>query len=219
MVKNNILKVILEIAIILFIITFALEFIILFRPLYYFNITYMRMPQATGYSYSEIKQGFDELMDFLVFYKDFKMGIFVCDEAAKAHFYDCRNLFTLNFIVLFISIITIITIYLLQKKQIINITYKHFTVGMSSIFSFVFVAIISLIWSLIDFMSFFIFLHKIFFPGKSNFMFTYDDTIIYILPTELWINYGIALIIILLIFNIIIITHYIKVKKQNKLIK
>lgn len=216
MVKNNIYKIILEIAIIFFIITFSLELLILFRPFYYFNIEYMRIPQATNYTYSEIKQGFDELMDFLVYYKEFKMGIFVCSNEAKAHFYDCRNLFTLNFIVLMISIVCIVTIYILNKKHLINITYKHLSVGISSIFTFIIVGIISLIWSLIDFISFFVFLHKIFFPGKTNFMFTYDDTIIYILPTELWINYGILLITILLIFNIIIIIHFVNVQKKKK---
>lgn len=213
--KNIICKVLLEVAIVFFIVTFTLEFLILFRPLYYFNITYMRMPQATNYSYAEIKQGFDQLMDFLVFYKDFKMGIFVCSNDAKAHFYDCRNLFTLNFIVLIISTITLITLYVLNKKQIITIKYKRLSIGMSSVFSFLVVFIISIICSLINFTKFFIFLHSIFFPGKDNFMFTYDDTIIKILPEELWINYGIALIVILLIFNIAIIINFIKTKKKK----
>lgn len=213
--KNIVCKVLLELAILLFIVTFALEFLILFRPLYYFNITYMRMPPATNYSYTEIKQGFDELMDFLVFYKDFKMGIFVCSNDAKTHFYDCRNLFTLNFVVLILSTITLITLYILNKKNIIAIRYKRLSMGMSSIFVFLVVFVISIICSLINFTKFFIFLHSIFFPGKNNFMFTYDDTIIKILPEELWINYGIALIVILLIFNIAIIINFIKTKKKK----
>lgn len=214
--KNLLCKIILEIMIILFIITFILEFIILFRPFYYFNITFMGMPQVTRYSYDEIKQGFDELMDFLVWHKDFKMGIFHCTENAKAHFYDCQNLFTLNFVVLIISIISILIIYMLQKKNIIKISYNHFSIGMSSVFTFIIVGVICLIWAFINFYSFFVFLHAIFFPGKSNFYFTNEDTIINILPTELWMNYGFLLLTLLIIFNLIIIIHYIKKKKELK---
>ncbi len=212
--KNILFKIILEIMIILFIITFVLEFLILFRPFYYFNISFMRMPQATGYKYEDIKQGFDELMDFLVWHKEFKMGIFKCTENAKMHFYDCQKLFTLNFIVLIISAISILIIFLLQKKKIINITYHHFYIGMSSVFTFIIIGVISIIWALINFYSFFVFLHAIFFPGKTNFFFTNEDTIINILPTELWMNYGLLLLTLLIICNLIIIIIYIKQKKE-----
>ena len=71
---NNTLKIFLVFFIAVFIITFAISFTILFRPFYYQNIKWLELEKNTGYTYEEITEAYDDVMDFLLFNKEFKTG-------------------------------------------------------------------------------------------------------------------------------------------------
>ena len=54
----------------------------------------MELESETGYSHEVIKEAFDDVMDYLVFGDEFKTGQLEYSEEGKAHFEDCKKLFT-----------------------------------------------------------------------------------------------------------------------------
>ncbi len=216
-ILNNTLKGFLSFFIAIFIISFAIAFVILFRPYYYWNIKLLDLENKTGYTYEEITEAYDDVMDFLVFGDEFKTGDLRYSEEGKSHFEDCKNLFTFDFICLFISSAYIIAIFVLQKLKKINLEFKKFSPGIYSIIGTGAVFLVLGIWGCISFDSLFTVFHKVCFPGKDNWIFSaYDDQIINILPTELWINFCILIVIIIAIFISLIVFFEIKRKKNLK---
>lgn len=205
----------------IFMISFAIAFVILFRPYYYLNIKILELESETGYSHEVIKEAFDDVMDYLVFGDEFKTGQLEYSEEGKAHFEDCKKLFTFDFICLFISSSYLIVIFILQKLKKINLEYKKLSPGIYSIIWVGSAFLVLGIWGAVDFDSLFTAFHKVCFPGKDNWIFSPSkDQIINILPTELWINFCILIIFILLIFiaSFIIYEVYrrIEIKKSQE---
>lgn len=214
---NNTLKILQSFFLGIFMISFAIAFVILFRPYYYMNIDILELEEETGYSYEVIKEAYDDVMDFLVFGDEFKTGELKYSEEGKSHFEDCKKLFTFDFICLFISAAFLVIIFVLQKLKKIKLEYKKLSPG---IYSIIWVGVAFLIlgvWGIIDFDSLFTAFHKVCFPGKDNWLFSPSkDQIIRILPTQLWINFCILIVFILLIFIISFIVYEIYRRKNLK---
>ena len=106
----------------LFIISFSFAFIILFRPFYYYHIDHLNLVEKTGYSYETIKEAYDDVIDYIVYDKDFSMGELYYSASGKSHFKDCKKLFIIDFIILWIS-----TIIIIFKKLFFNNikVFKH----------------------------------------------------------------------------------------------
>lgn len=214
---NNTLKVLQSFFLGIFMISFAIAFVILFRPYYYMNIGILELEEETGYSYEVIKEAYDDVMDFLVFGDEFKTGELKYSEEGKSHFEDCKKLFTFDFICLFISSAFLITIFVLQKLKKIKLEYKKLSPGIYSIIWVGTAFFILGIWGIIDFNSLFTAFHKVCFPGKDNWMFSPSkDQIIRILPTQLWMNFCILIVFILLVFIISFIVYEIYRRKKLK---
>lgn len=201
----------------IFIVSFAIAFVILFRPYYYLNIHLLNLEQSTGFSYETIVEAYDDVMDYLVFGEEFKTGQLPYSEEGKSHFEDCKKLFTFDFICVFVSFAYILTIFILQKKKVIHLEFKKFSPGIYSIIGTGAIFLILGIWGCINFNSLFTVFHKVCFPGKDNWVFNwYDDQIIRILPLQLWINFCILIVAIILIFTISIICYEVKRSKKRK---
>lgn len=214
---NNTLKILQSFFLGIFMISFAIAFVILFRPYYYMNIGILELEEETGYSYEVIKEAYDDVMDFLVFGDEFKTGELKYSEEGKSHFEDCKKLFTFDFICLFISPAFLITIFILQKLKKIKLEYKKLSPGIYSIIWVGIAFLILGIWGIIDFNSLFTAFHKVCFPGKDNWLFSPSkDQIIRILPTQLWMNFCILIVFILLVFIISFIVYEIYRRKKLK---
>ena len=74
----------------LFIISLSLSLVILFRPFYYFHINYLNLEQY-GYTYNEIKKSYDDVMDYLVLNKEFKI-IIASNSSKKRVLTFCQNI-------------------------------------------------------------------------------------------------------------------------------
>ncbi len=216
MMLNNTLKVFLSFFTSIFIISFSIAFVILFRPYYYLNIKLLDLEKETGYTYEEIQEAYDDVMDYLVFGEEFKTGSLSYTESGKDHFADCRKLFTFDFICVFVSFAYVLTIFILQKKKIINLEFQKLSPGIYSIISTGAVFFVLLVWGIIDFDSLFTVFHLVCFPGKDNWIFSQADEIINILPTELWINFCILIVLIITLFIVLIILYEIKMRKKRK---
>ena len=219
--KNKILTAILGIFIALFIITFSIGLPIYFRPFYYMQIESLGIPDMCGESYETIKDAYDEVLDYLTLPgKEFGAGVFKYSEEGKSHFVDCKVLFDLNASVLIISIAAIVTLLILAKKKIFNIC-KPFGLSLlfsSGAFTLGFFALIGGLVA-IDFSAAFTVFHKIFFPGKSNWLFDwYEDQVIRILPQEFFMNCAILIFssIVILCIGAIVYSIVVKILEKNK---
>ncbi len=200
-ILNSTLKGLYSFFLAIFMISFAIAFVILFRPYYYLNIHLLQLEEKTGYTYDEIVEAYDDVMDYLVFGEEFKTGSLKYSEDGKSHFEDCKWLFTFDFICLFISGAYILIISLLQKFNKLKLEFKKFSPGIYSIIGTGSIFLILGIWGCLDFNSLFTVFHKVCFPGKDNWYFSpSQDQIINILPTELWINFCLLIVFIILLF-------------------
>ena len=198
----------------LFIISFSITFVLLFRPFYYYHINYLNIEETSGYDYDTIKESYDDVIDYLVLDKPFKTGTLNYSEDGYDHFKDCKVLFRINFIILGITSI----ILLLKKMYFNNIKLFKYNIGFWSgclnIFIFLTLFIIS---NIVGFDKCFEIFHNIFFLGKDNWLLSSKtDEIIKILPQKFFMN---STIFVILIIGIISITIIVKELYQHKRIK
>ncbi len=219
-ILNKTLKIFQSFFLAIFMITFAIGVTILFRPYYYLNITLLELDINGDCTYEEAKEAYNDLLDYLVFNEEFKVGIFEYSEEGKSHFEDCKRLFKFNFICLGISFLYLAVIFILQKLNKIKLEYKYFSPGIYSIIGVGIIFLILSIWGIIDFYSLFETFHAIAFPGKSNWLFfPSTDPVIKILPEKLWVNYCIFIVFIIIIFIVTFIIIEIKRRKNINKIK
>lgn len=185
------------------------------------------LPTST-YSYIEVKEAYDAIMDSMVFLTPFSEGVLPYSESAKEHFLDCQKLFLLNNIVFLISLVIFIVFSILKYRNIFkNISFKG--ISFKSIFSFLVLAflLVLVIYCFIDEDAAFTFFHSILFPGKTNWIFSpFLDPIINYFTMDFFLFCGGSIFIIfvgLLLINLIKeIIFYKRSKKEeniNKLAK
>ncbi len=196
---------------VLFIISLAISFTTLFKPFYYWHINSLNLVEKSGFTYNEIKEAYDDIIDYTVFYQKFSTGNMKYSSDGMDHFKDCRILFTINFIVLGISGVILI----LKKKYFNDIKlFKHSIGFWSSIVILLFFSIITIITLIIGFDKLFDIFHNIFFLGKPNWLFdSSKDEIIKVLPQRYFMN---CAILILLIISVISISLIVKdIRRKN----
>ena len=207
--KNNIFSVIFAVALVVFIITVSIALPIYTRDFYYIQVKALDLPEKTGYTYEEIIEAYDETLDYLTIDgKEFGTGVLRYSEEGKSHFEDCRGLFDLNKYAMIYSLLTIIMLSFINKIGLISLARPcglrlSFWSSVSTLGVFGALALVCAG----NFSAAFTVFHKIFFPGKSNWMFNpYEDEIINILPQQFFMACAIlicASIIILSIFFIV----------------
>ncbi len=218
--KNKILTGVFGFALAILIITFSIGLPIYFRPFYYWQIDALGIEEYSGFDRETIVEAFDDVMDYLTIPgNEFGTGELKYSEEGKSHFVDCKGLFDLNIIAFLISLATVVTLIILERKKIFTMCKPFgFNVMFSTgAFTLGFFALIGAIVS-IDFSTAFTVFHTIFFPGKSNWLFDwFEDQIIRILPQEFFMNCAILIFssIILLCVGAIVASIVIK-KKENK---
>ena len=107
-VLKNLAKILLVINTSFFIVSLSISFVILFRPFYYYQIKTLNIEETTGYSYEDIKEAYDDVINYTTLNKEFKTGILNYTQSGMNHFRDCKILFMINFLVLALSTVIII---------------------------------------------------------------------------------------------------------------
>jgi integral membrane protein (TIGR01906 family) len=217
---NRFLTVILSVFLVILVITFSIGLPIYFRPFYYMQIDSLGIEEYTWHTKEEIKEAYNLLLDYLTLpNKEFSTGVFQYSEDGKSHFEDCKNLFNLNLTLFIISLIIIVTIFILHKREKIKICrpcgYNFtFITGISAL---TFFGLLICLCS-IDFDTAFTVFHWIFFPGKDNFYFDpYTDGIILILPLKFFERCAILIASVILLSLLgFIIYAVIEKKKVSK---
>ena len=216
-ILNRILTSVLSIFTVLLVITFSIGLPIYVRPFYYMQIEKLEIPKYTGRSVEEIKDAYNEVLDFLVLpNREFGTGVFKWSEEGKSHFEDCKKLFDLNITIFIISLVVVAVLIVLNKKKVFSLSRPFgfnflFTCGASTLGFF---AVLGGLCA-IDFDKAFTIFHAIFFPGKDNWMFDYrTDQIILAMPQDFFMNCAILIASSIIIICIGFITYGIIEKKK-----
>ena len=196
--KSKILTGLMGFFIAILIITFSIGLPIHFRPFYYMQIDSLDIENYSGFDRETIVDAYNELLDYLTIPgRDFGTGKLKYSESGKSHFVDCKVLFDLNTYAFIISLIGFVTLIILNKKGIFELWRPFgmniaFSAGAYTLGGF---AVIGGLASINFDVAFTVF-HKIFFPGKSNWLFSwYDDEIIRVLPQDFFMNCAILILV------------------------
>ncbi len=172
------------------------------------QIDSLGVAEATGYDKSTVKAAYDELLDYMTIPgKDFGTGVFRYSESGKSHFKNCKMLFDLNITMFAISLAVVILLGILKLKNVFKPAYPsghHYTficgTAMLSLFGLIGIA------AALNFDKAFIVFHKIFFPGKDNWVFSItENEIINALPEEFFMNCAVLILLSIVIISLILI--------------
>ena len=208
--SNKLLSLVFMLAVIVFTITFSIGLPIYVRPFYYVHIDALDMPEEYGVERQDIVDAYDEVLDFLT--KDdreFGTGFLKHSEEGKKHFEDCKVLFDLNKIAFVVSIAIIVLFFFLDKLGIITLAKPNglpmsFYAGIGTLTLFGALGVVVAK----DFQSAFTTFHKIFFPGKENWLFNpLEDPIILFMPQEFFMDCAILICASILVISIVFIAR------------
>ena len=191
---KRVLSVLCAVCVFFFLLTVSIGLPIYIRPFYYAHIGAYELEQVSGYSEAQIRQAYDEVLDYLTLPgKEFGTGEMPCSHEAEHHFADCRVLFELNAFILVGSGLILALLFALRKKWGPYRLGRHSAAWWAAVLSVTAPMIIGALAAL-DFDRAFVVFHSIFFPGKTNWLFDwYADQIIRVLPQEFFRNCAILI--------------------------
>ena len=191
---KRLLSVLCMICVCLLLLTASIGLPIYFRPFYYAHIGPYELAQRSGYTEAEIRQAYDEVLDYLTLPgKEFGTGVLPHSEEGKAHFVDCKGLFDLNAGVLTGSGCVLAALFVMRRKWGPYRLGRHSAAFWAAVLSQTAPIMIGALAAL-DFDRAFTVFHTIFFPGKTNWIFDwYADQIIRVLPQEFFRNCAILI--------------------------
>ncbi len=192
MKTSKALSLLLSLAIAVFFFSASLAVPMLCRPYYYSQARSLNLPEQTGFDEETIFKAYDDVMDYLIFNAEFSTGPLKWSESGKNHFEDCKRLFRLDFVLAAVSAAVIMTLVILKRRE--HASFYRFAGRSPAFWSALGLTIIFGIfgvWAAFDFNSLFTAFHKVFFPGKTNWIFDWrTDEIILILPEAFWARTG-----------------------------
>ena len=191
---KRLLSVVCMVCVCLFLLTASIGLPIYIRPFYYAHIEAFDLPERSGYTREEIRQAYDEVLDYLTLPgREFGTGVIPHSAEGKAHFEDCKVLFDLNAAVLAGSGLVLAVLFAMRKKWGPYRLGKHSAAFWAAVLSVTAPMIIGGLAAL-DFDRAFVIFHSIFFPGKTNWVFDWhQDQIIRILPQDFFMNCAILI--------------------------
>ena len=192
--KTKLLSVLCAVCVCFFLLTAAIGLPIYIRPFYYAHIEAFDLARVSGYSEAEIREAYDEVLDYLTLPgKEFGTGVLPHSADGKAHFEDCKVLFDLNASILLGSGLVLAVLFFMRKKWGPYRIGKHSAAFWAAVLSVTAPIMIGCLAAL-DFDRAFVIFHSIFFPGKTNWVFDwYTDQIIRVLPQEFFMDCAILI--------------------------
>ena len=177
----------------LFIISASVTITLNFRPLYYHDISALKIEETSGFSKKVIKDNYDELIDYNQFFRSGKLKLTMpMSREGRIHFAEVKRIFVS---VEILCIVTLILSCFLIRRQM---TCRNFNfLKSASITTIVLPSVVGILCA-VNWDDAFILFHKIMFRNDYWLFDEVTDPVIMILPDEFFLHC--AVMIILLIF-------------------
>lgn len=208
-IVNSSLSVIFVIAVVILTITFSIGLPIYVRAFYYAHIPSIQQEFKDELDVTLerdlVKDAYDDILDFLTLPgREFGAGEVPYSDEGKGHFEDCKILFDLNRNALIISAVAVVVLLLFNRLGVIALK-RPLGFGLtffSGIGTLTLFGVLGLVVAQ-DFSKAFTIFHKIFFPGKDNWMFNpYTDPIILFMPQRFFMHCAILICASILLISI-----------------
>ena len=192
---------------------------LLCRPFYYAHIKALNLDGYTGLSVEQIKEAFDQVMDYCLGLRpDFAAGILPFSQSGASHFADVRVLFLLDLWIAVISLAALVILFVLSRKR--KLTPAPLlghgpgfwaAIGLGGLFLIVGGLAAT------NFERAFVVFHSIFFPGKTNWLFDWrTDPIILLLPEDFFRNCAILILALLVFWCVVLIAADLLAQRRRK---
>ena len=109
----------------LFILSFAIVFVVFFKPLYYFDIDHLKLVENTRYTYQQLKENYQILIHYQSIFYQGKLVFkdFIMSKGGRIHFEEVKRIFE---VLQVICLLTFCTTSILVYKQIKQKEYRFF---------------------------------------------------------------------------------------------
>lgn len=203
----------------LLVLTASIAVPLLCRPFYYAHIEALDLDGYTGLSVEQIKQAFDQVMDYCLGLRpDFAAGVLPFSQSGASHFADVRVLFLLDLWVAVISLAALVILFVLSRKR--KLTPAPLlghgpgfwaAIGLGGLFLLVGGLAAT------NFDRAFVIFHALFFPGKTNWLFDWrTDPIILLLPETFFRNCAILILALLLFWCVVLVAADLLAQRRRR---
>ena len=207
LVKEKVLHFIGLSCLFLFILSFSIALTINLTPLYSFDIDYLGISENVGLSKATLMENYRVLLNYLNFpwVAELNFPNFPSSESGLFHFYEVRRLFTLDYVIAFVTAIgSFFYIRYIKKNQLFWKLVRPFQVGIGVPFVVLFMIAVS-------FDQLFVAFHKLFFNNDAWLFNPSTDPIILALPETFFMH---CFILAFVLIEIQIIFSYFYTKKK-----
>lgn len=192
---------------------------LLCRPFYYAHIQALDLDGYTGLSVDQIKEAFDQVMDYCLGLRpDFAAGVLPFSPSGADHFADVRTLFLLDLWVAGLSLAALLALFVLSRRN--KCTPAPLlghgpgfwaAVGLGGVFLLVGGLAAT------NFERAFVVFHALFFPGKTNWLFDWrTDPIILLLPEDFFRNCAILILALLIFWCVVLIAADLLAQRRRR---
>lgn len=203
----------------LLVLTASIAAPLLCRPFYYAHIEALDLDGYTGLSVAQIKQAFDQVMDYCLGLRpDFAAGVLPFSQSGASHFADVRGLFLLDLWVAVISLAALVVLFVISRKRKLSPAplLGHgpgfwAAIGLGGLFLLVGGLAAT------NFDRAFVVFHSLFFPGKTNWLFDWrTDPIILLLPETFFRNCAILILALLLFWCVVLVAADLLAQRRRR---
>lgn len=191
-------NIITSICLALFIISASVTITLNFRPLYYHDISALKIEETSGFSKKMIKKNYDSLIDYNQFFHSGKLKLTMpMSKEGRIHFSEVKRIFvTIEFMCIVTFILSCILIY--HQIRFHDLKFLKIT----SLISVLLPAIAGL-FTMINWDSTFILFHKIMFRNDYWLFDEVTDPIITILPDTFFLHCAVMIFLLICIGSLL----------------
>lgn len=213
--KRRLLGAVKAVLIALTVLTGAIAAPVLFRPFFYWHIEPLRLTDMAGLTVSQIKTAYKEMMDYCIGFSGvFSAGVLPFSESGASHFADVRRLFVLDLSVLAATLTALFALRFFRGGKTVRLAGHTPGFWSAVLLGFAFLTVGGL--AAADFNKAFVVFHRLFFPGKDNWIFdSRTDPIINMLPAVFFRNCAILILALILISCVLMIVYDLRQRRRK----
>lgn len=210
-VKKRIETLLVAVICFLFLVSFAVVGTLACKPLYYLDIQVLHIPEQSGYSVEEIKNNYNELIDYNLspFHQKLEFPDFPMSREAEIHFEEVKVIFQW-FVKLLVITFPLGVIGIIWQYRRRNYTFLKIAGGIS-----IFVPLVLGILMIAGWDTFFNTFHELMFANDFWLFNPVTDPVILILPDEFFLHCACMILVGILCGAVIFIGSSVKLEERN----